>query len=362
MQKRVLIIAANLKIAGAQKMIEQLVLHLDSDLVRVRVIVLSNRLETAIEKRLDAAGVDVRYLGKQKGLSFALFGKMKAELDNFSPDLIHTHVNSWLYILPAVLCGRYQMLHTIHSSPERQERYALLRVIMRYLYRAGKAIPVAISDQIRNEATKVYGISHEHIELVYNPVDYHLFADAKRKEHAGIVFVNVARFNPIKNHLFLIKCFSRVYKVNPDTRLVLAGDGELLQETKALVEALGLQQVVEFKGNVDDVATLLSECDVFVLPSLSEGMPISLLEAEAASLPVIASRTGGIPDVVDSNGILVEVNCEEALVNAMIDIASHPEKRVCMGERSKAIAVKYSSETVADAYELLYYKHGKRST
>lgn len=357
----VLIVAANLKIAGAQKMIEQLVLNLDRNEFRIRLLVLSAPMNTAIERRLEDARVDVKYLYKEKGFHPTFFRKVRKEVVLFCPDIIHTHVNSWLYVIPSVILDRKRMIHTIHSSPERQEANAILRYIITKMYKKELAIPVAISDKIRDDAVCIYGLPKNKIERIYNPVDYTSFAEKKKIVHNEFVFVNVARFNKIKNHDILIRAFSKVCNEYPAAKLVLAGEGELLQESEALASNLGIKSKVVFSGNVEDVSSLLAQCDVFVLPSKSEGMPVSLLEAEAAAMPIIASDVGGIPDVVDSNGILVKVNNLDSLVSAMEYMIENPIEREQMGIRSQEIARRYSAKTITEEYETLYRKYGANS-
>lgn len=243
----VLIVAANLKIAGAQKMIEQLVLNLDRNEFRIRLLVLSAPMNTAIERRLEDARVDVKYLYKEKGFHPTFFfRKVRKEVLLFSPDIIHTHVNSWLYVIPSVLFDRKRMIHTIHSSPERQEANALLRYIITKMYKRELAIPVAISDKIRDDAVCIYGLPKNKIERIYNPVDYTSFAEKKKLAHNEFVFVNVARFNKIKNHDILIRAFSQVCNKYPSAKLVLAGEGELLQESEDLASNLGIESKVIF--------------------------------------------------------------------------------------------------------------------
>lgn len=361
MNKRVLIVAANLKIAGAQKMIEQLALYINRQKYDVRVLVLSKRMDTSIERRLDLSGIDTIYLDKASGLQISCFGKVRREINRFKPNIIHTHVNSWLYVLPSVILDGYKFIHTIHSSPERQEANAVLRKIIKRLYHSNRAFPVAISDKIRTDAVQVYDLPLSKIERVYNPVEYKTFSEISKEDHDGTVFVNVARFNAIKNQAFLIKAFARVHAINKNTSLLLAGDGELLEEAKRLVQELACSDCIAFLGNIDNVHELFSKSDVFVLPSLSEGMPISLLEAEASGMPVIASDVGGIPDVIDTNGFLIPVNNENALIKAMQSLVDNRDLRNQMGKRSQEIASQYSSEKIAKEYEALYDKYAREN-
>ena len=99
-------------------------------------------------------------------------------------------------------------------------------------------------------------------------------------------------------------------------------------------------------------------CDVFVLPSLTEGLPVSMLEAEAAGLPVIASKIGGIPDIFKDNGYLINVNDEIALIESIL-LLTNTEIREEKSKNSKNIAKQYSADKVARRYEELYTKYGR---
>ena len=114
----------------------------------------------------------------------------------------------------------------------------------------------------------------------------------KQMGHSGkIVFGNVARFKKQKNHEFLIDIFAEIHKMNQNTVLILVGQGELEENMKEKVAKLGLDDCVEFLGARNDVPTLLKDFDVFLLPSLFEGLPLVGIEAQAAGLPVLAADT-----------------------------------------------------------------------
>lgn len=124
----------------------------------------------------------------------------------------------------------------------------------------------------------------------FDPVE-HESLKTKMGHSGKIVFGNVARFKKQKNHEFLIDIFAEIHKLNQQTVLVLVGQGELEQDMKNKVDRLGLTDCVEFLGARNDVPTLLKEFDVFLLPSLFEGLPLVGIEAQAAGLPMVTSTT-----------------------------------------------------------------------
>ena len=346
MQKeKVMIVVSNLKIAGAQKMVEQLALAMDKNQYELNIICLSAPCNSIIEKRLIDNNISIIFLNKKPGFQYKMFSQIMFYVKKLKPSIIHTHVTSWIYTFPIAMKKNICILHTIHSRPNRQEDNTLVRKLITFLYHHHVIVPVAISNEIKKEATQLYDLSESEVEMVVNPVDYMSFSRVEKKKH-----------DKVKNQLFLIKAFAKAYEKKPQIRLILAGEGELMEEAQHLSKALGIDNVVQFLGNVDNVPELFSICDVFVLPSLTEGLPVSLLEAEAAGLPVIASRIGGIPDIFNDNGYLIDVNDENALIESILSL-TNDDIRAEKSKNSKEIAKQYSADKVARKYEELYKKY-----
>lgn len=358
-KQKVMIIVSNLKIAGAQKMVEQLALAMNKDRYEPYIICLSTPCNSSIEKKILAKDIPIVFLNKKFGFRIKMFFKIAFYVKKIRPSIIHTHVTSWIYTFPIAWLKKICILHTIHSRPNRQEGNILARKLITFLYHRHIIIPVAISNEIKKEAVQLYKLSNDEVEMIVNPVDYVSFSKVEKKNHEGVVYVNVARFDEVKNQIFMIKAFAKAYRSNSQIRLVLAGEGKLMEEAKQLSRSLGIDNAVRFMGNVDNVPELFSICDVFVLPSLTEGLPVSMLEAEAAGLPIIASRVGGIPDIFNNNGYLIEVNDENALINSIL-MLTNPEIRVEKSRNSKEIAKKYSADKVARKYEELYKKYWRK--
>jgi glycosyltransferase involved in cell wall biosynthesis len=165
---------------------------------------------------------------------------------------------------------------------------------------------------------------------------------------------------PIKGVTHLVSAMSRVVELYPKSILVLVGKGDdkggeeiKLQEQ---VESLGLADNVLFWGWRPDVAEVIGCLDIFVLPSLNEGMGRVLVEAMAAGLPIVASRVGGIPDLVKDgqNGLLVPAEDTSALAKAISDLLSDKERRHRMGEAGKKMCLPYSAEAMVEQIDDLY--------
>lgn len=154
----------------------------------------------------------------------------------------------------------------------------------------------------------------------------------------GALILSVARLVWFKGLHNLIGALPDIARSHPDTRVLLVGDGELRAELEAQARDLGVSHMIVFAGERDDVPDLLRIADIFVLPSVSEGLPISLLEAMAARLPLVASRVGGIPELIEDGrtGRLVPPNDPAALGLAILSFLDDPEASRRAGQAGRA--------------------------
>jgi glycosyltransferase involved in cell wall biosynthesis len=165
---------------------------------------------------------------------------------------------------------------------------------------------------------------------------------------------------PIKGVTYLIKAMAEVVQRHPNSLLVLVGKGDEKGEEeiklKEQVENLGLADNVRFLGWRPDVDEIMGCFDIFVLPSLNEGMGRVLVEAMSAGLPIVASRVGGIPDLVKhgENGLLVPPADAGALERAISDLLSDKARRKHMGETGKRMCRPYSVEAMVEKIDNLY--------
>lgn len=357
----VLISVPSLCIGGAEQMVAQLVENINSVENNVKLVVLSTKLSTHIEEGLEKKGIDIVYLNKEVGPSINAIIKATKIGKEFKPDIIHTHLSSFFYMIPYAIMNNVKILHTVHSRPI-YEAAGIRRKILNYFYKKKISTPVAISDLISKEISEEYKLDSDSIEVVYNPVSVKKFSNQsikKSNDDKTITFINVARFVKSKNHIELIKAFKEVNTRNKNIRLLLLGDGPLRNEIENKIKELNLEESIELKGNVSNVEYYLAKSDVFVLPSTYEGLPLTILEAMAAGLPIIATSVGGVPDIVNSNGILTEPGDNESLISAMTELINNKELRFKMGEISKSEVQKYDISKVTFKYEELYKKYAK---
>ena len=170
------------------------------------------------------------------------------------------------------------------------------------------------------------------------------FEGLERKPHAGFVVMTVARLEKVKGIEFLIRAVK-------DFQLLIIGDGSERKNLENLVKKLNLKERVNFLGEIpnEKIPEYLAAADCFVLPSLKEGFGIAILEAQAAGVPVIATRVGGILDLVEDQktGILVEPGNAEAITQAILKIRSSPDFARSLVQNAKMNLNAYHWQNIA---------------
>ncbi|MDM8302548.1 glycosyltransferase [Collinsella tanakaei] len=346
---------------GAEHMVSLLASHLNLEQVEPRVFCVygkpqGNGMESAVLEH----GVGITYIEKGLGFSVGALRRLGRELSAFSPDVVHTHLSSCLYCAPWCVLHGVPMLHTIHNIPEMEAASRFRRTLMRLLYCSGRAIPVAISKTNQHLTSVLYNLPDKAVEMVLNPVDTSTFFPGDlRRNNSEYDVISVGRLDRQKNQKMLLDALRSVAFIHKDVRMALVGDGPLDNELKDYVNNNGLQNNVSFLGLRDDVAELMRRSKVFVLSSDFEGLPLSMLEAMSVGLPIVSTRVGGIPDVVDGNGLLVDAGDAKALAAALCGLLENEKKREVMSKRSLELSRQYDVNTVAQSYEELYVQYAK---
>ena len=232
----------------------------------------------------------------------------------------------------------------------------------------GKKI-IAISQAVKDNLVKDFAVSAEKIELIHNGVDVDRFGSALSCQPSvirnelglgdGPVIGIIGRLSDVKGHIYLIKAMQAVSKQFPQAQLLIVGEGKMEILLKKLVANLGLEKKVIFIPSCDDTAKILQVIDVFAMPSLKEGLGLSLIEAMAAGLAVVGTNIGGIVNLIkdQENGLLVPVQDAQALAQAIILLLKEPKKRKILGGHARSfIAKNFSLEEMVTQTERFYAK------
>ncbi len=202
---------------------------------------------------------------------------------------------------------------------------------------------LAVSEQVRQHAIEVDGIAPERVETIYNGLDLTQWSgNADVRSDDGLVVTTVGNLRRVKGHDVLIEAAAIVCRKMPEARFTIGGEvlePEYFAALEQQVIRLGLEQHVSFIGGVRDLPRHLSGADLFVLPSRSEGFSNAILEAMAASLPVVATDVGGNAEAVRSGvtGLIVPPENAEALARALLAILGDRTRRAAMGLAGKQL-------------------------
>jgi len=348
---------------------------LESAMTKAETRLVEDQLETAKKRGIEIIDVPslVRRISPINDLRalVALFRLMR----KLEPHIVHTHTSkagilgrlaAWMARVPIVI-------HTPHGHVFYGHFGRLLsRIFLQMEKLLGRIThhQIALTPEEGNDYLNLGVAKSKNISVIHSGVDLNCFkrsateSNPKRNELAippnSLVVGYVGWLIPIKGVTYLVNAMAEVVQRHPNSLLVLVGKGDEKgeEETKLSkqVENLGIADHVRFLGWRPDVDEIMGCFDIFVLPSLNEGMGRVLVEAMATGLPIVASSVGGIPDLVKDgeNGLLVPPADAGALKRAISDLLSDKAKRKRMGETGKRMCRPYSVEAMVEKIDNLY--------
>jgi glycosyltransferase involved in cell wall biosynthesis len=260
------------------------------------------------------------------------------------------------------------LVTTLHLSGVEGRRRLLNTLIKTYESTMGRCIVrrsdhvIAVSNAVAEHARRMGGHSTR-VTVIPNGVDTSLFYPKPDRRSIGPTVIFVGRLVTNKGPETLIRAAPTVLACHPQARFVLVGDGPLRARLQKQVHQLGIEHAVQFLGTRHDVPQLMREAALFVRPSSLEGMPLTVLEAMASALPVVATPVGGTPQVLQDgvNGLLVPVDDSTELANAIVKLLDDRSLAEDMGRRGRELVENsYTWDTVVERTESLYLKEISR--
>ncbi|HWI54349.1 MAG TPA: glycosyltransferase family 4 protein [Desulfobacteria bacterium] len=264
-------------------------------------------------------------------------------------NIVHLHGSKAGMVgrIAALSAGYRNTVMTVHNFIIYQEVNPAKKLMFKYgekILSSATSKIITVSAALKNDLVRNFGIPEKKIVPIYNGIDLKKYLTPvdgrKAREKYGfspdtLTVGTLARMAPQKGLEYFIRAIPLIEQ-NDDTRYIVAGDGPLLPSLKALAGELGLGEKLSFTGFVENVPEFLSCLDIFVVPSIAEGLSITTIEAMSAGLPVVASRTGGLPELVKhgETGLLVEPRDPVKLAQAVTDLLSNRDKRQVMGSRA----------------------------
>ena len=349
---RVVHVVESLDVGGLERLLVDFARHTDRARFALSVVTLGDRGRLADE--FEALGWPVRALHARPGVKPGSILRLARAFRRDGVDVVHTHSEGPLLygVTAARLAGVRRVIHTRHHGPDLGTPPRVLAVV-RWLTRWVDRVVCVADDGVRHGTSE--GLAAGKLLTVWNGIDLDRFAYTGPAPGGPAVIV--ARLVPEKDHATLLKAVARVVSEEPGFRLEIAGDGPCRFALEEQCRALKLGDAVRFLGEVGDVPALLGRAGLLVLSSVKEGISLTLLEAMARGLPVVATRVGGNPEVVSEGetGLLVPAGSSDDLAAALLAVYRDAEAGRRMGRAGRERAERcFDVRRTVDRYQRLY--------
>lgn len=359
---------------GLENGVVNLINNLPAERYRHCVICMTDY--TDFRNRIKKDNVQVYCLNKKPGQDIAVYWRLWKLLRIIKPDILHTRNLSALEAqLPGALAGIKYRIHGEHGRDVEDiegtnPRYVFLRRLFQPIVR--RYIPM--SKDLENWLIKYIKVPSNKISQIYNGVDINQFsiADIKPLSILPLEFRSpelmligtVGRQAPVKDQITLVKAFIHLIQNNQDARhlvrLILVGTGTVQSKLRDLCLEAGIEKLVWFAGERQDIASIMQTLDLFVLPSINEGISNTILEAMASGLPVIATNVGGNPELVKNNqtGYLVSKQNPIEMAKAFNKYIDDPALLKSHGKAGRLLCEKkFSLQRMVDDYIQVYDRY-----
>lgn len=368
---RVLHIIPSLGRGGAERQLVNLITSQDRSAVQHSVITLSNRLD--FEPMLQAIGVKVMSLNLPRFRDIPIAAaRIYGMLKTLQPDVMHT----WL--THADLCGRiaaiiagnipvissiqapfYEKSIFLDNAQQKQWKIEIIRYLDKITGYFSKALYVGCSASIAAAIQQALKLSNQQVCVIYNSVQIQPLKQTTLHDQLPAKLISIGRLVPQKGHRYLIAALPKVLQQYPQLRVEILGDGPNEQELRRQTCELGLQAHVHFLGLQANILPYLYASDLFISPSLWEGLSLALLEALAVGLPVVATDIPASREIIDNDvqGILVPPQNAEALADAIIMLLADPVRCQMMSLTGRnRIAERFDIMVTSRQWQSLYQK------
>lgn len=361
-----------LSMGGAERLMVPILKHLSRTDFDPYVCALQSKEGNPMADEIRALGVPLECLHIRHLRDWDALPRLIRYLRSIGADLVHTQLEA-ANILGNISARflRLPSVCTIHVMPslDVKTKTRLHQKLEWFSLRHFCDRVISVSEEARQYHLGISGAAPQQVTTIYNGIDLSGFSSMDRaRERAAVrtefgippdanVLVTVAVLRPPKGIRFMIRALPAVLGAHPNAYYLLVGDGPHRSTLVEEIDRAGVNDRVILAGMRKDVARLLVASDVFVLPTLTEALPTVLAEAMAAQLPIVASRVGGIPEMIEdgSNGCLVQPGDVEGLAVACIHLLADREKRNSMGaEGWRVVNGKFNIERQVDQLRQLY--------
>jgi glycosyltransferase involved in cell wall biosynthesis len=319
-----------------------------------------------VQQQCERDGISTTVIPNQGAFDIEWLRHFLALMRKEQIHLIHAHeFDAIVHGTFAAAIGRIPIVATIHGKNyywEKKIRRMAYRLVSRYAHM------VTVSQDLKQFVTERTGISGRRIQVIYNGIDAFPDIDvqeqARTRNEIGLssddqIVGAIGSLYPVKGHRYLIESIPSVIRACPAAKFLLVGRGDQEVALKDRIKQLGLERYVYFLGLRQDIGRLLSIMDIFVLPSLSEGLSVATLEAMASAKPVVATRVGGNPELVieGETGMLVPSEDSGALAQSITTLLLDKDRARTFGQNGRRrVEQRFHINMMIDEYQKLYWK------
>lgn len=353
-KKKVLICVPALDVGGAEKFAVDLALHLEKTKFDVRVAETRRNSNSFLVDVLNKNNIEIVDLSGSN--YFVMLRKQLAYLKKEKFDVVHTQIGSLLHMMLACkLLGVKNRIFTLHNEASLiYGENKIMKLAFKSAFTCFNFKAVAISKTIKQSL-----IDYLHINDIYvinNGVDTDVFKPNEKKDSSLIKIISVGTLYWIKNQEMMIKAVVKIYQSNKNIDLTLLGDGEDRNKLEKMVDDYKASSYIHILGRKQNVAHYLGASDIYISASKTEGLPLSIAEAMASGLPIVATKAGGVVDLVKDNvnGYLVEIDDLDMFTDRLNFLIENKKIREAFSKKSIDLVQDWTLLKCVNSYEKLY--------
>lgn len=347
---------------GSERVVYDIARKLDRK--RYTILLISFE-EGPVRELYEKLGIKVHVISKKNKYDIGFIYNLRRILKDETINIVNPHhFGPLLYTFMAIQLLKIKLVYTEHSRWQLEQLAPLKKVLNRIILWKSAAV-IAISKQLQDYYLQILWLKDKKVHLIINGIDITVYpkrGNSSIRKSLGIgehekVIGMVANLRPEKNHKLLISAFTNLFSIMKDIRLILVGldcmDGEI---QKYAAQSNGSDKIL-FLGSRNDIPELLNIFDIFCLPSVYEGLPLTILEAMAAGVPVIGADVLGINEVVinNVNGLLFPSNDDKELTETLLLLLKDSSLRDRLSTAGKSfVTQQYSLNEIIKKYDMLF--------
>lgn len=318
-------------------------------------------------------GFKVTVLNRKPGFDYGLTKRLHKLFIEEKVAIVHAHQYAPFFYSSAsrgLLANKPAILFTEHGRAFPDMRRPKRCLANRFLLKRCDRV-VAVGKQVKQALIDFEEIPENRIEVIYNGVASERYSTPITTEQRvavrhsldtnpnAPVVIQVARLHPLKDHITAIQTFAKTVAQLPDAKLWIVGEGEEHDKIVQEIQRLAINHNVRLLGNRTDVEVLIHAADAFLLTSISEGIPLTVIEAMFAGIPCVCSNVGGLPEIIEHqrNGLLAPARDPEALSVLLTEVLANQNRAKLLGQAGKIDAqLRFSDRAMQDAYRKVYHQ------